>query len=133
MKSFKKFLSKQLRELDEIDAIYFEIDNPSETIAWMMEQISLRAGKLGLPELVVRDISTIHDARVYIARCLQACPACPSDLLTVKDAAQKLNISTNKLYDLCKTNQIIYQKIGRSIRIRPDDLIIKSPKGFKHL
>jgi len=133
MKSFKKYLLKQLRELDEIDAIYFEIDNPSETIAWMMEQISLRAGKLGLPELVVKDISTIHEARVYIARCLQACPACQSDLLTVKDAAKQLGVSTNKLYDLCKTNQIIYQKIGRSIRIKPDDLVIKSSGKFKHL
>jgi excisionase family DNA binding protein len=135
MKTFKNYLLKQLREIDAIDAIWFNLDCPWETVQYMMEQISLKAGKLGLPELVVRDISTIHDARKYIATCLQACQS--TDILTVKEVAQKLNISARTIYDLVRAGRLKCQRIGKGrgvIRFRPTDLEnFRAPTGLRHL
>lgn len=135
MKNFKLFLNRQLRELDGLEDTWFNLDCPWETVQYMMEQISLRAGKLGLSDLVVRDISTIHDARVYIAKCLQACQS--TDMLTVKEAAQKLNISPRTIYDLVRLGRLKCQRFGKGrgvIRFRPTDLeSFRVPVGLRHL
>jgi excisionase family DNA binding protein len=130
----KTFLLKKLKELDEIDAIWFNVDSPWDTVQFICEQISLKAGKMGLPELVVKDISTIHEARKYIATCLQACQ---SDLLTVKEISQKLNISARTIYDLVRAGRLKCQRIGKGrgvIRFRPTDLEnFRAPTGLRHL
>jgi excisionase family DNA binding protein len=44
------------------------------------------------------------------------------ETLTVKQAAERLNVSADLIYDLCQGGKLRHQKIGRTIRIRPADL-----------
>jgi len=55
--------------------------------------------------------------------------------LTVKQAARSLGVSADTIYDLCRTGRLRHQQIGRTIRIKTEDLdAIKteSVKGGKH-
>ena len=47
----------------------------------------------------------------------------PEQLLTVRQAAERLNISTASLYKLCAKNQVAHVRIGNSIRFALTDLI----------
>jgi excisionase family DNA binding protein len=42
--------------------------------------------------------------------------------LDVKQAAARLGISPNKMYQLCSEGGVRHKKVGRQIRITPDDL-----------
>ena len=55
--------------------------------------------------------------------------------LTVKEAAASLGVSKNTIYRLCEEGLLRHQKLGRTVRIQPDDLqTIKMQKssGGKH-
>jgi excisionase family DNA binding protein len=42
--------------------------------------------------------------------------------LTVAEAAKRLHISPNTVYDLCARGEIIHHRVGRAIRLRPEDI-----------
>lgn len=44
------------------------------------------------------------------------------ELLTVKQAAARLNVSRDSVYDLCRDGTLRSERIGRVIRIRKRDL-----------
>lgn len=46
----------------------------------------------------------------------------PSELLSVRQVAQRLCIGVDAVYDLCREGRLRHQRIGRTIRIRPRDL-----------
>lgn len=112
----KKFLLKQLKELDEIEAAWFNLDCPWETVQYMMEQISLRAGKLGLPELLTKDIRTIHDARVYIATCLNATNG--TNYLSVTQAAQLMQVNRDNVLSLINSGRLKATNTSKGYRPR---------------
>lgn len=43
-------------------------------------------------------------------------------LLSPKQAADALGVSKELIYDLCRTGRLRSRKIGRAVRIHPDDL-----------
>ena len=48
----------------------------------------------------------------------------PEQLLTVRQAAERLNISTASLYKLCAQNQVAHVRVGNTIRFNPADVSI---------
>ena len=46
----------------------------------------------------------------------------PEQLLTVREAAQRLKVSRASLYKLCAQNQVVYVRVGNAIRFAPADL-----------
>ena len=80
-----------------------------------------------------------HAAMAYVGRLLeQSKPA--GDLLTVKQAADQLNVSQRTVYDLCDKGRLRCQRIGigrGTIRICPSDLegclAEPEPVVYKHL
>lgn len=60
--------------------------------------------------------------------------------LSVKQAAKEMGVSPAKVYELCDSGQLAHCKIGRAIRIQPQDLQDfmgeahrKTPTSFTHL
>ncbi len=50
-------------------------------------------------------------------------PAKPPDAaLTVTEAAKRLNVATNTVYDLVERGELTHHRIGRTIRILPADI-----------
>jgi len=56
------------------------------------------------------------------AAILAAAENQPENALTPKQAAAKLGVSADKVYELCASGKLRSQKIGRAVRIRPRDL-----------
>jgi excisionase family DNA binding protein len=46
----------------------------------------------------------------------------PERLLSVREAAERLNISRASLYKLCAQNQVAHVRVGNAIRFAPEDL-----------
>ncbi|MGA2035805.1 MAG: helix-turn-helix domain-containing protein [Thermoguttaceae bacterium] len=44
------------------------------------------------------------------------------DSLTVAEAAKRLRLAPNTVYDLCAQGEIIHHRVGRAIRLRPADI-----------
>ena len=62
-----------------------------------------------------------HSTRVPESHCT------PSEnrtggLLTAKQAAERLGVVTDTIWDWCQSKRLRHRKIGRMIRIDPDDL-----------
>jgi excisionase family DNA binding protein len=78
-------------------------------------------------------------ALVVVGRLLEQVKPRP-DLLTVKQAAERLNVSIRTVYDLCDNGRLRCQRIGvgrGTIRIRPADLAgclaEPAPTTYQHL
>lgn len=56
------------------------------------------------------------------AAILAAADNQPENALTAKQAAAKLGVSADKVYELCASGKLRSQKVGRAVRIRPADL-----------
>ncbi len=46
----------------------------------------------------------------------------PERLLSIREAAERLNISRASLYKLCAQNQVAHVRVGNAIRFAPEDL-----------
>jgi excisionase family DNA binding protein len=53
--------------------------------------------------------------------CLSASASRPR-LMTAKEAAERLGVKTDTLWDWCQAKRLRHRKIGRMIRIDPRDL-----------
>lgn len=56
------------------------------------------------------------------AAILAAAENQPEYALTPKQAAAKLGVSADKVYELCASGKLRSRKIGRAVRIQPRDL-----------
>lgn len=45
-----------------------------------------------------------------------------SESLTVAEAAKRLHVARNTVYDLCARGEINHHRVGRTIRLRPADI-----------
>jgi excisionase family DNA binding protein len=46
----------------------------------------------------------------------------PERLLSIREAAERLNISRASLYKLCAQNQVVHVRVGNAIRFAPEDI-----------
>lgn len=62
-------------------------------------------------------------------------PRLPQPDLTVEDAAEKLGVSTQTIRAMVKDGRITHHRVGRQIRIRPEDCVMreKSQPSKYHL
>lgn len=143
MKAFTAFCRKQLRYVEELEYLWLELPEPPiDTPSFIVEQVRDRAARLGLAALVdaARD-ADLDAVRVYLARAMaETTVAEPGDWLTVKQAADRLNVSARTVYDLCEMGRLRCQRVGigrGTIRIRPADLegcLAKpGPAIYRHL
>lgn len=100
-----------------------------ETIGAIRE-IQNCAIELGLPRVaeVCSSVKTrflaLSSARIVLSECLSLLKA-DSDLLTVKQAADRLGVSQRTIYDLVACGRLRCQRVGvgrGTIRIQPSDL-----------
>ena len=49
--------------------------------------------------------------------------------LTAKQAAERLAVSVDCIYDACERGQLAHRRVGRAIRIRPSDLEAYKPQA----
>lgn len=59
-------------------------------------------------------------ALLTLAEAIEGKPA--QTVLTVKEAAKAIGVSTDTIYELCNQNRLKHQRVGRAIRIQPADL-----------
>lgn len=122
-----------LRQMTELESILGVIDlNPEgvgEQAASIVQNVADRMARLGHADLFegAEPLTVYADpmaAKVYLARCLAALqPDDDADApLTVAEAARHLKVSAKKVYRLVKSGQLSHHRVGRSIRILPDDL-----------
>ncbi len=58
-------------------------------------------------------------------------PAPPEAALTVAEAAKRLKVATNTVYDLVERGQLRHYRIGRTIRIIPTDIDAYQQQGIE--
>ena len=140
MNKFRKLCQKELAYVESLDAIQEHIDFDADVPGIVCEEVRDRAARLGLADLVAAmpKRPTLASARVYLARCLGERQK--SDLLTVKQAAERLGVSSRTIYDLVERGRLRCQRIGLgrgTIRFRPADLegnLAKpAPQAYHHL
>jgi len=107
MKSFKLFLNKQIKYLDGLETIWFNLDCPSETTEYMIQETADRAAKLGLAELYKKSLNlkgTFSDCKWYLAECVSSIKS--EKYLDSKQACDYLGITESSLYGLVERKRI---------------------------
>jgi excisionase family DNA binding protein len=104
MKAFIKHVKKQFIELDRLAAIWEHLDDPLDSVRYVVEETADRAARLGLADLYKKAPSlnklTFKDARWYLAECLKAGKAEPEaagTTLTVTEVAGRLKVNRDKV------------------------------------
>lgn len=129
----KTWLLAQLRYLDSLESLPEWSESLWDDVRAVIDEASRRAAVAGLPDAVkacqMRAGGAAPSlARELLAGCLAACRSPQNETapewLNIKEAAGKLGIGTKKMYQLCADGLIRHQKVGRQIRISPDDLTI---------
>ena len=148
MKSFQTFCRKELASLEELAETWDkQWEPPIEVPGIIVDSVRDRAAKFGLVELVRKapKDSSLDEARLFLAEALAACKTTQArpekaDWLTVKQAAERLNVSKWTIYDLCDSGRLRCQRVGigrGTIRICPSDLegcLAKpGPIKYRHL
>ena len=102
----------------------------------IIRQAGDRAARLGLPQIVEKTrrfkwLATPGEAKAIIAECLAMldAKAAPTDaplaersrepkrMLTVDEAAARLNLCTKKVYAMCRAGELPCVRAGRAVRI----------------
>ena len=148
MKAFQTFCRKELASLEELAETWDkQWEPPIEVPGIIVDSVRDRAANLGLVELVRKapKDSSLDEARLFLAEALAACKATQArpekaDWLTVKQAAERLNVSPRTIYDLCEMGRLRCKRVGKgrgTIRILPVDLegcLAKpEPTKYRHL
>ncbi len=125
----RDFIQQQIRELDR----WLADTPPEETDSVLVGDVCQRllitvereALRHGIPEAVAAcqvGHADIRRTRQILAECLAACPEPEPEYLTVDQAAIRLQVSRDSIYDLINNGLLKHTKVGRVIRIRPADL-----------
>ena len=134
MRNFKTWLHKQLDELDVLESIYLELDDPGDTIEWLVRQAADRACRLGLADVYKQSLGIkrgcLATARWYFSQCLAATHG-PRQELPDGD--------TFPLTDAMQTRQVVQPnqpltvpEVAKYLRVRPDKVLswIRSGRLF---
>jgi excisionase family DNA binding protein len=86
-----------------------------------VEAACLKAARYGISEPAVPlDVRAMLQCVGRLLARLDAVE--PDGPLTIKQAAARLAVSVDKVYDLCKSQRLKHKRIGRSIRVHSADL-----------
>ena len=129
MKTFKRWLHQQIDELDQL----YSYPDPNVEVwrrsASIVDEAGDRAARLGLTDLFQRSqkfggYTGPEIAKAFLSECLAAveAPLTKDQPLTVKEAAGRLRVSAQRVYGLCQAGTLRCLKIGRSVRIAPDEI-----------
>ncbi len=140
-----KLRSLILKRLDELEQWYADDDPDPEQVVAKERDVILEVAdgmaRAGFPRLyaIGRDLRIDIESKavkIYLSRCLRAlrskrrAGAKPSDSgpqsadapLTVTDVGCRLGVSRRVAYELCQDGEINSFKVGRAIRVRPEEL-----------
>jgi excisionase family DNA binding protein len=105
----------------------------------ILSEVADEMARAGYPLLHAVGMKTRVDGnrvKTYLSRCLKALrpESVTPDALTVKQAADRLNVSPSKVYKLCESGQLHCFKIGRATRIAVADIdtLKEKPRRFSH-
>jgi excisionase family DNA binding protein len=119
-----KLLKTRLTELDHLEAVWQDVDAPWETLDFLVSDTAEQCARKGLDFYKdAPENPTINSSRCWLAACLKRLQE--TSLLTVKQAAERLHVSTRTIYDLVESGRLRCNRYGSgrgTIRIRPDDL-----------
>jgi excisionase family DNA binding protein len=126
---YKKWLLKALADLEHT----YDVDVGGEYIgsvaASLCDQAASRAAAVGLHDLASRKFPVqveFHDARSYLAECLNACPVAKRDVLTPPAIAKQIGVSRDTVLGWIHSGKLKAANLSRSSRPRyvvsPDDL-----------
>ncbi len=129
MKTFKRWLHQRIDELDQL----YSLPDPNEDVwrrsASIVDEVGDRAARLGLTDLFHQSqrigvFTGPEIAKAFISDCLAAveAPLTKDQPLTVKEAAGRLGVSAQRVYGLCQARTLRCLKIGRTVRIAPDEI-----------
>jgi excisionase family DNA binding protein len=128
-----------LKQMDELDR-WYGADNPDPEKYVAKERrvvdgIANEMARVGFANLHAASIKLQHDGnpeavKTFLARCLKALrpkrlASSRSDMLaplTVKEAAGRLRVSAQRVYGLCAAGNLRCVKIGRTIRVTPEEI-----------
>ena len=129
---FSKWLRAEIQDLYHPDpdlAVH-------EDAASVVQEARRIAQSLGCPDLVppCKDLIALPCARQILSKALAVVDPPASGPLTVKQAAARLGVPPKTVYDLVEKGRLRCIRIGRAIRIQPNDLEMGTaePK-YKHL
>jgi excisionase family DNA binding protein len=140
-----KLRSLILKRLDELERWYADDDPDPEQVVAKERDVILEVAdgmaRAGFPRLyaIGRDLRIDIESKavkIYLSRCLRALrpkrraggrPAesetqNATSPLTVADVAGRLRVSGRVAYELLQRGQIPSFRVGRSIRVKPEDL-----------
>jgi excisionase family DNA binding protein len=127
---FRKSLAATLAFLIEWDELGWQ--HQSADPEWLVDEARRTALRLHLPRIAaacVANRSAIKAAEI-VATALAELDESPDGPLTVKQAAERLGISTKTVYQLCNDGKLRHKRIGRTIKIEAADLAeLDSPAG----
>jgi excisionase family DNA binding protein len=85
-----------------------------------LEQVITDAPLAQLPELIGL-LATLQAKAHLKLLTVQAPPVTPAPetLLTVREVAKRLNLSTYTTYELCRSGKLQAHKCGKSVRVAP--------------
>ncbi len=138
----KELQSLILKRLDELERLYaVEIPDPVKIAAKecrVVHEIADKMARAGFHDLHSAGVNLRADeqreaVKTYLSRCLQVlrpkrrAGSKASDLeanapLTVVDVAGRLRVSRRVAYELLQGGKIPSYRVGRSIRVKPEDL-----------
>jgi excisionase family DNA binding protein len=103
MKAFRKWLRSQLDQLDKLDAICFEIDDPGDVVELIVQEAADKASQIDVDlyrkSFTIRR-NSIGEARWYLTECQKAIKtnsAAGTTTFTVSGAARLLKVNRDKV------------------------------------
>ena len=131
MRNFSKWLQTQLDELDVLETIYLELDDPGDTVEWIVRQASDRACRLGLADLYKQSLgirqNSLKEARWYLSQCLAATHE-PRQELPDGDAYQPTEAAscgdmTHARQTILLDHPLSVPEVAKFLRVRPDKVL----------
>lgn len=132
---FSKWLSAEIIEMTSSETDWVMCEDAAHTV----RKARRIAQSLGYPDLVpscTTEALALATARDILSKVLAVIDPPNSGPLTVKQAAERLNVSPKTIYAMIDKGKLRCQRMGRAIRINPKDLDGMNDSGetgFKHL
>jgi excisionase family DNA binding protein len=103
----KRLLKQRLAELDELEAVWQDVDDLPETVAFLVRDTAEQCANAGLPfHETMPENPTIISARCWLVASLNALKANPSTDWTVTQVARRLQVSRDKILGWINTGKL---------------------------
>ena len=130
MPSFRTYVEKRIHEVESW------LKLPSDETDWqqvmpdcrsLLADVQKQATIAGVPGAVTACRPSgrieVQDVRRILAECLAACPPDKGDgAMSVTEAANRLGVSKESVYAMCRDGKMPCTRIGRRIVITPEQL-----------